>query len=87
MSMVLKSWLGTRGHGRSHEGIRITSEDSARMKNYLLGNEGDDKFYVNSQLGDLAIVKQFKVEYTESQNLKIFTKSIRSKFVHSTSVQ
>lgn len=67
----MKSWLGTLGHGPLHEGIRFTREDSARIKNYLLGNEGDDKFYVNSQLGDLAIVKQFKVEYTESQNLKI----------------
>lgn len=86
MSMMLKSWLGTLGRGPSPEGIRFTSEDSARMKNYLLGNQGEDKFHVNSQLGDLAIVKQFKVEYTEPQNLKVFMKSIRSKFVHSTSI-
>lgn len=48
MSMMLKSWLGTLGRGPSREGIRFTSEDSARIKNYLLGNEGDDKFYVRS---------------------------------------
>lgn len=46
--------------------ISLKSEDLARIKYYLLGNEEDGKFFVNSQLGDLVIVKQFKVEYIGS---------------------